>query len=154
MSFRSWVDSLRQDDSFSSDEQDYMDEGGYDMSSSAVTEEEASAPSFSSRSSEKIINMHNSVHGSLRGSSVKVVQPLKYDDVMKEPVRFLRDNMSVILNLEKVASVESRKRIVDFMAGVVAAIDGRIVRVAECTYIVVPRTVDLSGDMMENDQMI
>ena len=89
---------------------------------------------------------------SMRGSSVKVVQPIKYDDVMKEPVRFLRDNMSVILNLEKVASFDSRKRIVDFMAGVVAAIDGRIVRVAECTYIVVPKSVDLSGDMMENEE--
>ena len=34
---------------------------------------------------------------------------------MKEPVRFLRENKSVILNLEKVNSVDSRKRIVDFM---------------------------------------
>ena len=93
--------------------------------------------------------MHNT---GFHGSSVKVVQPLKYEDIMKEPVRFLRENTSVVLNLEKVASVDSRKRIVDFMAGVVAAIDGRIVRIAECTYFVVPRTVDLSGDMMENDQ--
>ncbi|MDY4588787.1 MAG: cell division protein SepF [Oscillospiraceae bacterium] len=125
--------------------------GGYDDSSSAVTEEEAEASSRYSapRSSEKVINMHNSGY---HGASVKVIQPLKYEDIMKEPVRFLRENTSVVLNLEKVASVDSRKRIVDFMAGVVAAIDGRIVRIAECTYFVVPRSVDLSGDMMETEQ--
>ena len=126
--------------------------GSYDDSSSAVTEEEAEAPArFASapRTSEKVISMHNSGH---HGASVKVIQPLKYEDIMKEPVRFLRENTSVVLNLEKVASVDSRKRIVDFMAGVVAAIDGRIVRIAECTYFVVPRSVDLSGDMMDSEQ--
>ncbi len=146
MGFSDFLAKLRQDEF---DEEEY--ENDYDVSSSAVTEEEAAAPSrFSaSRSSDKVINMNNT---GFHGSSVKVVQPLKYEDIMKEPVRFLRENTSVVLNLEKVASVDSRKRIVDFMAGVVAAIDGRIVRIAECTYFVVPRTVDLSGDMMENDQ--
>lgn len=138
---------LRQDDY--EDVEEY--ENDYDTSSSAVTEEEAAAPArFSApRTSEKVINMHNT---GLQGSYVKVVQPMQYEDIMKEPVHFLRNNMSVVLNLEKVTSVESRKRIVDFMAGVVAAIDGRIVRIAECTYLVVPRTVDLSGDMMDNEQ--
>ncbi len=127
------------------------DDYGYDDSSSAVTEEEAEAASRYSapRASDKVISMHNTGY---HGASVKVVQPLKYEDIMKEPVRFLRENTSVVLNLEKVASVDSRKRIVDFMAGVVAAIDGRIVRIAECTYFVVPSSVDLSGDMMENEQ--
>lgn len=146
MGFSNFLAKLRQDDY---EDEEY--ENDYDTSSSAVTEEEAEAPSrFSApKTSEKVINMHNT---GFHGSSVKVVQPLKYEDIMKEPVRFLRENTSVVLNLEKVASVDSRKRIVDFMAGVVAAIDGRIVRIAECTYFVVPRTVELSGDMMENDQ--
>ena len=138
---------------FRQNDEEFEDEsyaGGYDDSSSAVTEEEAEAPSrfTAPRASEKVISMHNSGY---HGASVKVIQPLKYEDIMKEPVRFLRENTSVVLNLEKVASVDSRKRIVDFMAGVVA-IDGRIVRIAECTYFVVPRSVDLSGDMMENEQ--
>lgn len=147
MAFKDLLAKFRQDD------EEFEDEsyGGYDDSSSAVTDEEVDAVSrFNApRPSEKVINMHNSGY---HGASVKVVQPLKYEDIMKEPVRFLRENTSVVLNLEKVASVDSRKRIVDFMAGVVAAIDGRIVRIAECTYFVVPRSVDLSGDMMENEQ--
>ena len=133
------------------DEEFEDDSYGYDDSSSAVTEEEAESVSrFSApRTNDKVISMHNTGY---HGASVKVIQPLKYEDIMKEPVRFLRENTSVVLNLEKVASVDSRKRIVDFMAGVVAAIDGRIVRIAECTYFVVPRSVDLSGDMMDNEQ--
>ena len=137
---------------FRQNDEEFEDEsyaGGYDDSSSAVTEAEAPSRFTAPRASEKVISMHNSGY---HGASVKVIQPLKYEDIMKEPVRFLRENTSVVLNLEKVASVDSRKRIVDFMAGVVAAIDGRIVRIAECTYFVVPRSVDLSGDMMENEQ--
>lgn len=138
---------------FRQNDEEFEDEGytSYDDSSSAVTEEEVEATTrfTAPRASEKVLNLHNSGY---HGASVKVIQPLKYEDIMKEPVRFLRENTSVVLNLEKVASVDSRKRIVDFMAGVVAAIDGRIVRIAECTYFVVPRSVDLSGDMMETEQ--
>ena len=128
------------------DEEGYEDEG-YDTSSSAVTQAEADAPRFSApRTSDKVISLKAS--NSLQNASVKIVQPTKYE----EPVRFLRENKSVILNLEKVNSVDSRKRIVDFMAGVCAAIDGRIVRVAECTYSITPSTVEISGDMLDGEE--
>ena len=130
-------------------DEDYQ-EDSYDTSSSAVTQAEAEAPRFTApKTTEKVLNMQRSP---LQNASVKIVQPTKYTDIMKEPVTFLRENKSVVLNLEKVTSVESRKRIVDFMAGVVAAIDGRIVRVAECTYYIVPSTVDISGDMLEQEE--
>ncbi len=140
---------FRQSDEEYDEETAYEDEG-YDTSSSAVTQAEAEAPRFSAtRTTDKVINMKPA---SLQNASVKIVQPTKYEEIMKEPVRFLRENKSVILNLEKVTSVDSRKRIVDFMAGVCAAIDGRIVRVAECTYSITPRTVDISGDMLDNEE--
>lgn len=95
------------------DEEGYEDEG-YDTSSSAVTQAEAEAPRFSApRTSDKVISLKAS--NSLQNASVKIVQPTKYEEIMNEPVRFLRENKSVILNLEKVNSVDSRKRIVDFM---------------------------------------
>ncbi len=138
---------FRQSDSEYDD--DYQ-EDSYDTSSSAVTQAEAEAPRFTApKTTEKVLNMQRSP---LQNASVKIVQPTKYTDIMKEPVTFLRENKSVVLNLEKVTSVEARKRIVDFMAGVVAAIDGRIVRVAECTYYIVPSTVDISGDMLEQEE--
>ena len=102
-------------------DEDYQ-EDSYDTSSSAVTQAEAEAPRFTApKTTEKVLNMQRSP---LQNASVKIVQPTKYTDIMKEPVTFLRENKSVVLNLEKVTSVEARKRIVDFMAGVVAAIDG------------------------------
>ena len=132
-------------------DEDYQ-EDSYDTSSSAVTQAEAEAPRFTApKTTEKVLNMQRSP---LQNASVKIVQPTKYTDIMKEPVTFLRENKSVVLNLEKVTSVEARKRIVDFMAGVVAAIDGRIVRVAECTYYIVPSTVDISGDMLEQEEQL
>ena len=135
---------------FRQSDADYEDEG-YDTSSSAVTQAEADAPRFSApRTSDKVISLKAS--NSLQNASVKIVQPTKYEEIMKEPVRFLRENKSVILNLEKVNSVDSRKRIVDFMAGVCAAIDGRIVRVAECTYSITPSTVEISGDMLDGEE--
>ncbi len=140
---------LRQDDNeFVDDdfEGDYSGRG-YDTSSSAVTEEEAASSIKYPSRSDKVINMHSG----MQGSYVKVLQPTKYEDVMKEPVRFLRDNMSVVLNLDNVTA-DARMRIVDFMAGVIAAIDGKMVKVAACTYIVAPKTVDLSGDMIDFDQ--
>lgn len=140
---------FRQSDAEYDEDTAYEDEG-YDTSSSAVTQAEAEAPRYSApRTTEKVLNMKPT---NLQNASVKIVQPTKYEEIMKEPVRFLRENKSVILNLEKVASVDSRKRIVDFMAGVCAAIDGRIVRVAECTYSITPRTVDISGDMLDTEE--
>ena len=140
---------FRQSDAEYDDDTAYEDEG-YDTSSSAVTQAEAEAPRFSApRNTDKVINMKPT---SLQNASVKIVQPTKYEEIMKEPVRFLRENKSVILNLEKVTSVDSRKRIVDFMAGVCAAIDGRIVRVAECTYSITPSTVEISGDMLDGEE--
>ena len=141
---------FRQSDAEYDEDTAYEDEG-YDTSSSAVTQAEAEAPRFSApRTSDKVISLKAS--NSLQNASVKIVQPTKYEEIMKEPVRFLRENKSVILNLEKVNSVDSRKRIVDFMAGVCAAIDGRIVRVAECTYSITPSTVEISGDMLDGEE--
>ena len=95
---------FRQSDAEYDEDTAYEDEG-YDTSSSAVTQAEAEAPRFSApRNTDKVINMKPT---SLQNASVKIVQPTKYEEIMKEPVRFLRENKSVILNLEKVTSVGS-----------------------------------------------
>ena len=132
------------------DEEGYEDEG-YDTSSSAVTQAEADAPRFSApRTSDKVISLKAS--NSLQNASVEDRSAHKVRGDHEGAGRFLRENKSVILNLEKVNSVDSRKRIVDFMAGVCAAIDGRIVRVAECTYSITPSTVEISGEMLDGEE--
>ena len=55
---------------------------------------------------------------------------------------------SVILNLENIQ--KDTKRIVDFLYGVVYALDGTVKKVAEHTYLIAPRGVDITGEM-DND---
>ena len=135
---------LRQsEDEYAEDYEEYVD-----TSSSAVTEAEADiAPKFS-RSSEKVISMHGGAHS---GSTLVVLKPKNYDEIMKEAVRFLKENAIVILNLDNVTA-EARMRIVDFMTGVIAVIDGKMEKIASCTYTVTPRNVSLQGDLVEYEQ--
>ncbi|MGN0687673.1 MAG: cell division protein SepF [Oscillospiraceae bacterium] len=132
------------DDEYAEDYEEYVD-----TSSSAVTEAEADiAPKFSSRSSEKVISMHGGAHS---GSTLVVLKPKNYDEIMKEAVRFLKENAIVILNLDNVTA-EARMRIVDFMTGVIAVIDGKMEKIASCTYTVTPKNVSLQGDLVEYEQ--
>ena len=52
---------------------------------------------------------------------------------------------TVILNMEQ-TNKDVAKRIIDFLGGVAYAHSGKISRVAEDTYIVMPSHVDISGD--------
>lgn len=131
------------EDEYAEDYEEYVD-----TSSSAVTEAEADySPKFS-RSSEKVISMHGGAHS---GSTLVVLKPKNYDEIMKEAVRFLKENAIVILNLDNVTA-EARMRIVDFMTGVIAVIDGKMEKIASCTYTVTPRNVSLQGDLVEYEQ--
>ncbi len=137
------VSRLRQsEDEFVDDYDEYVD-----TTSSAVTEAEAEA-SYSPKS-EKVINMRSSM--SMGGSRLIVLKPKDYNDVMGDAVRFLREGAIVCLNLEQVTA-EARKRIVDFMTGAIAALDGKMEKISSCTYTVTPKNVTLEGDLTELEQ--
>ncbi len=144
MALTDFIAKFRQaDDEYSDDFEEIVD-----TSSSAVTEAEveaASAPRFSSARSEKVINMRGA---SIGGTTLVVLKPKNYDEIMKEAVKFLKENAIVILNLDNVTA-EARMRIVDFMTGVIAVIDGKMEKIASCTYTVTPRNVSLQGDLVE-----
>lgn len=146
MAFTDLFARFRQaDDEYAEDYEEYVD-----TSSSAVTEAEADipAPKFTSTRSEKVISMHGT---SIGGTTLVVLKPKNYDEIMKEAVRFLKENAIVILNLDNVTA-EARMRIVDFMTGVIAVIDGKMEKIASCTYTVTPRNVSLQGDLVEYEQ--
>ena len=136
-------------------DEDFVDyDESYDTSSSAVTEQEADYASsvsyeqpqsrFSQKSgstSSRVINMHNS-----NGGKLAVLFPTSYEEVMKDAVGYLKDNAIVFLNLDSV-DVDLRMRIVDFMTGVCAAIDGKIKKTASCSYAVAPKNVEWINDI-------
>lgn len=122
---------------------DYPD-NGYDVSSSAVTNEEAAyepyddSTGFSSfKSSSKILNMHSGVDI----PKLYVMKPSGYDEVMNGAVDMLREGTIIFLNLNGIDK-EVGTRIVDFMTGVAAAFEGRIKKVDTCCYAVAPKNVE------------
>lgn len=149
MGIKEWFAGLHQND-------DEFEESGYDeydVSSSAVTEQEADYSKKSAeQKSEKVLNMYSgSYQGGLRGASVKLVHPMRYEDIMSEPVRFLKENQTVLLNLEGLNDIKAKMRIIDFMAGVSKALDAKIEKVTECVYIAIPKTVDFENDKPEDE---
>ena len=78
---------------------------------------------------------------------MKVVKPERFDEVRTIGEHLLA-RRTVVLNLEE-TNKETTKRIIDFLCGVVFAIDGQVKKVANATYVVTPKNVDVSGEQTE-----
>ena len=52
----------------------------------------------------------------------------------------------MILNMENVDKALTR-RVVDFLSGAVYALDGRVKKVAQSTYLFCPHNMDVTGDL-------
>ena len=68
-----------------------------------------------------------------------------FDDAAKAADE-LRRKKAVILNMENVDKSLTR-RVVDFLSGAVYALDGRVKKVAQCTYLFCPHNMDVVGDL-------
>ena len=68
-----------------------------------------------------------------------------FDDAAKA-VDELCKRKAVILNMENVDKALTR-RVVDFLSGAVYAVDGRVKKVAQSTYLFCPHNMDVSGDL-------
>lgn len=134
------------------------DSEGYDISSSAVTNEEAAyssdADSYTSSSasvsasntmsSSKYINMHNSGDNKFKFA---ILKPASYEEIMKDGVEMLRNGTLIFLNLSDVDQ-RNREKIIDFMVGVAAALDGKMRQVGTTfCYAVAPKNVDWVSDI-------
>ena len=68
-----------------------------------------------------------------------------FDDAAKAADE-LRKRKAVILNMENVDKALTR-RVVDFLSGAVYALDGRVKKVAQSTYLFCPHNMDVVGDL-------
>ena len=68
-----------------------------------------------------------------------------FDDTAKAADE-LRKKKAVILNMENVDKALTR-RVVDFLSGSVYALDGRVKKVAQATYLFCPHNMDVVGDL-------
>ena len=94
------------------------------------------------------------ISGSDSGATIemKVVKPLSYKiDEAKQYGDLLLDRKTVLLNLES-TSLEDARRLLDFLAGVVHAIDGKIEKVGKKTFVATPHNVDVTGSADINEE--
>ena len=142
---------------YGEDEYDDYDDGldGYEDEaprSSRAAEPEASpfaaepAPSVgSSRSSGfngQVLNMNS------YKQEVVLFHPASFNDCTKA-ADDLRDKKGIIVNLENVDKALSR-RVVDFLTGCAYALDGKVNKIAQCTYLFSPHSMNVSGNLDES----
>ena len=94
-----------------------------------------------------------SFNGSILGSSRSVAN--KQEVVLFRPGSFndtskaaddLRSRKAVIVNMENVDKAMAR-RVVDFLSGCAYALDGKVKKVAQSTYLFCPHNMDVVGDL-------
>ena len=99
-------------------------------------------PAESDRRSNKVVNIHTTTQ-----LQVVLVKPDRFDNAC-EIADHLREKRTVVLNLESTDDKTTR-RVLDFLAGVAYAQEGKIKKVAARTYIITPYNVDILGDLID-----
>lgn len=110
-------------------------DGGYGGYGSAPAPEE-------DRRSNKVVNIRAATQ-----LQVVLVKPERFEDA-SSIADHLREKRTVVLNLES-TNGEIARRLLDFLAGVSYAQEGKIKKVAISTYIITPYNVDILGDLID-----
>ena len=92
-----------------------------------------------------------SAAGRRGGSQVSVFSPRSYQDVV-EIADALRNRQVVIVNLQN-ADRTLLQRVVDFTSGVAYTIDGKIQKLAESIYLVVPSGIVVNAAGLRDSMM-
>ena len=102
-----------------------------------------SAPSSDDdRRSNKVVNIRAATQ-----LQVVLVKPERFEDA-SSIADHLREKRTVVLNLES-TNGEIARRLLDFLAGVSYANEGKIKKVAANTYLITPYHVDIEGDLID-----
>ena len=95
----------------------------------------AATPSFGGQ----VLNMNSGKQ------EVVLFHAKTFDDAAKAADELCK-RKAVILNMENVDKALTR-RVVDFLSGAVYALDGRVKKVAQSTYLFCPHNMDVTGDL-------
>ena len=88
--------------------------------------------------------------GSSAALEMKVVKPDRIDSAFGIGEHLLA-RRTVVINFEE-TNKETVRRILDFLGGVVFAIEGNIKKVSDATYIVTPKNVDVTADAVPGQE--
>lgn len=108
--------------------------GGYSSYNASAADDD--------RRSNKVVNIRAATQ-----LQVVLVKPERFEDA-SSIADHLREKRTVVLNLES-TNGEIARRLLDFLAGVSYANEGKIKKVAISTYIITPYNVDILGDLID-----
>ena len=109
------------------------------FASASKETEAAPAASSSGNFSGQVLNMSSGKQ------EVVLFHAKTFDDAAKAADE-LRRRKAVILNMENVDKTLTR-RVVDFLSGSIYALDGRVKKIAQSTYLFCPHNMDVVGDL-------
>ena len=98
----------------------------------------ASTGSTASGFSGQVVSIHNK-------QEVVLFHPANFNDT-STAADHLRNKKAVIVNMENVDKAMAR-RVVDFLSGCAYALDGKVKKVAQSTYLFCPHNMDVVGDL-------
>ena len=102
----------------------------------------SSSSTASSGFNGTVLNMNSSVTNK---QAVVLFRPNSFNDTSKA-ADDLRSKKAVIVNMENVDKAMAR-RVVHFLSGCAYAVDGRVKKVAQSTYLFCPHNMDVVGDL-------
>ena len=105
------------------------------FATTATSAAPAATPSFGGQ----VLNMNSGKQ------EVVLFHAKTFDDAAKAADELCK-RKAVILNMENVDKALTR-RVVDFLSGAVYALDGRVKKVAQSTYLFCPHNMDVTGDL-------
>ena len=114
-------------------------EESFDIDTTPAIPAAAPAPSAPIGFSGKVVS------GNSNKQEVVLFHPSNFNDTSKA-ADDLRSKKVVILNLENVDKAMAR-RVVDFLSGCSYALDGKVRKVAQSTYLFCPYNMDVVGDL-------
>ena len=104
----------------------------------------SAAPTGTTAFSGQVVNLGNK-------QEVVLFHPANFNDTSKA-ADDLRSRKAVIVNMENIDKAMAR-RVVDFLSGCAYALDGKVKKVAQATYLFCPHNMEIIGDLeaMQNE---
>ncbi len=146
--FKNFAQPYSDDDDY---DDEYEDEDGYEE---ALDETPARSGrrtpifNFTADDTERSVTPErSSAFSSSIGNKQEVVlfHPANFNDT-STAADHLRSRKAVIVNMENVDKAMSR-RVVDFLSGCAYALDGKVKKVAQSTYLFCPHNMEIQGDL-------
>ncbi len=92
----------------------------------------------------RVLRPVEATNGRGAGSQVHLVVPKNFNDAQQVADQF-KDSIPVILNLQG-SDTDLSKRLIDFASGLTYALDGGMQKIAEKTFLLTPRNVEVSAE--------